>query len=357
MKAGKLLKILIRVVLLLLIALLIFYYAGNRVTENKPLESPVKHGTAVPVLDKGVGSAIPQTSRPEEGLSTYIGSEANELINTMGEPDRIEPSGYGYDWWVYLKENKFMASVTDDGLVNQLYTSEIDLNVTPFEIGQSISDIYRFTIVGSEIDVEIEGNMYTFSLNGDDLQTRLLIVYKGLFVQLYIEEESGELQAVRFIDPETLVLHQPYEMTYMGELLFPDPPSSILQDEVDRAVERQIFELTNIYRAKHDVSILKSQYMLTSFARDYSKELSLEKTMPDDVEITGSLSARLKEAEIEHRKAGENIATDYIDAIEAVHGWLNSPNHRNVLLNKEFTHIGVGAYGNNYTQMLIQSTK
>ena len=67
------------------------------------------------------------------------------------------------------------------------------------------------------------------------------------------------------------------------------------------------------------------------------------------------LANRLKEVGIEHRKAGENIAFDYVDAIEAVHGWLNSPAHRDVLLNKDFTHIGTGAYGKHYTQDFIRA--
>ena len=29
--------------------------------------------------------------------------------------------------------------------------------------------------------------------------------------------------AVRFIDPITLVLHQPYDMTYMGEMIVSNP--------------------------------------------------------------------------------------------------------------------------------------
>lgn len=356
MKAGIYLKILIRVLILLIIALLVFYYTENRVTENEPLESPVKQGTAVPVLDKELGSAIPQTSRPEEGLSTYVGKSAEELIEKIGKPARIEPSAYGYDWWIYKGDYNVMVGITKDNMINQVYASQLDSNVSPFEIGQNINDIYRFTIVGSEIDVEIEDNLYTFSLNSEDLQTRLLIVYKGLFAQLYVDQQTGELLAIRFIDPATLVLHQPYEMTYMGDLLVPKPPSSKLQDEVDRAVEKQIFELTNMTRIKYDVDELINEYVLKDFARDNSKQLSLDKIMKDDV-VTVNLSKRLKEATIEHQKAGENIATDYVDAIDAVHGWINSPNHRSVLLNKDFTHMGIGAYGNYYTQLLIQKSK
>ena len=168
-----------------------------------------------------------------------------------------------------------MAGVTDDGKVNQLYTSDPSSVVTPFKIGQDIKDIYRFTIVGSEIDIPIGENIYTFSLNGDDLQNRLLIIYKELYAQLYIDHVDGELEAVRFIDPVTLVLHQPYDMTFMGEMLVPPIPSSTMQLEVDRTAERQIFELTNSYRSRHGVAELENDYQLKVVARQHSKKMAL----------------------------------------------------------------------------------
>ena len=349
------LKIFIRIAVLLFIVLLLFYIMGDRVKENKPLESPVKHGTAVPVQDKGVGSAIPQTSRPEQGLSTLVGELVEVLVEKMGEPSRVEPSGYGYDWWIYRGDQNLMVGVTKDGFVNQVYTTDESINIEPFEIGQDLNDIYRFTIVGSEVDVIVDENIYTFSLNGDDLQTRLLVVYKGLYGQLYIDREDGQLEAIRFIEPSTLILHQPYEMTYMGELLVSKPPSSTLQVEVNRTVERQVFELTNIYRSKHGVSELQGDYALGFFASQHSEKLALQNTQEENGDTPENLLKRLKEASIEHKKAGENTANGYVDAIEAVHGWLNSPAHRKVLLDKDFTHLGVGAYGNYYTQNFIKT--
>lgn len=350
-------KVLLRVAILLLVVLSVFYFTGSRVKENKPLESPVRQGTATSVPENGVGSVIPQTSRPKEGLSTFVGKDVDVLIEAKGKPERIEPSGYDYDWWVYLGEENFMVGVTDAGVVNQFYTTDDTSNVAPFEIGQNLTDIYRFTIVESEINVEIDENIYTFSLNNEDLQTRPLIVFKGLFVQLFIDQEDGELEAVRFIDPATLVLHQPYEMTYTGELIVSTPPSSTLQSEVDRTVERQVFEITNKYRVNNGVPELKNDYELGVFAREYSQKMALEIYTTEESTESEKLSKRLKEAEIGHRKAGENIAFDYVDAIEAVHGWLNSPSHRKVLLDKDFTHIGTGAYGNYYVQSLIESTR
>lgn len=356
LKAGIFLKNLFRTALLCIAVLIAFYIAGNWKKDNEPLEAPVKHGTAIPVENKGVGSAIPQTSRPEDGLSIYIGKQAEELIEEFGEPDRIEPAHYPYDWWIYNTDEQFMVGVSDKGVINQLYTAVEQSNIEPFEIGQNINDIYRFSIVGSEVDVSIGENLYTFSLNSTDLHTRPLIIFQDLYAQLYIDEEEGHLEGIRFIDPETLVLHQPYEMTYMGELLVAKPPSSILQLEVNQTAERQIFELTNLIRSKYQLKELQNDYTLGQFARKNSEQLALEKISQEEMTLNESLTNRLKNAEIEHKKAGENTAIDYADPIEAVHGWLNSPEHKKVLLGKDYTHLGTGAYGNYYTETFIKST-
>ncbi|KAA0966629.1 hypothetical protein FQ087_10505 [Sporosarcina sp. ANT_H38] len=348
-------KVLWKIILLLIIVLLVFYIIDDRVKENKPLESPVKHGTAIPVPGKGAGLPLPQAARPESGISLFVGKSVSNLREQIGEPDRIEPSGYGYDWWIYNKDRELMVGVLD-GKVNQVYTADLSSDVEPFKIGQDVKDIYRFTIVESEVGVQIGESEYTFTLNSDDVNNRLLIEYENVYAQLYIDGEDGELEGIRFIDPITLILHQPYDMAYMGEIVSADRPSSTMQIEVDRAMERQILDLTNVYRKSHGLEELLGDYNLTVVARKHSEDMALENYFSHESPVTGDLADRLKEAEIEHRKARENIAFNYVDAIEAVHGWLNSPAHRNVLLEEDLTHLGTGAYGKYYTQVLVRKT-
>ncbi len=348
-------KVLWKIILLLIIVLLLFYMMDDRVKVNKPLESPVKHGTAIPVPGKGEGLPLPQAARPESGLSQLVGKGVDNLFEQIGEPDRIEPSDYGYDWWIYDKDRELMVGVLE-GKVNQVYSADVSSDVEPFEIGQSVEDIYRFTIVESEVGVQIGKSVYTFTLNSDDVNNRLLIEYENVYAQLYIDAVDGELEAIRFIDPITLILHQPYDMAYMGEIVSADRPSSTMQMEVDRAMERQIFELTNLYREKHGLEELLGDYNLAVVARKHSEDMALENYFSHESPVAGNLADRLKEARIEHRKARENIAFNYVDAIEAVHGWLNSPAHRNVLLEKDVTHLGTGAYGKYYTQVMIRET-
>ena len=69
----------------------------------------------------------------------------------------------------------------------------------------------------------------------------------------------------------------------------------------------------------------------------------------------GSPFEMMKQFGIQYRTAGENIAKGQRSAQEVVNAWMNSAGHRANILNKNFTHIGVGyvADGNYWTQMFI----
>jgi uncharacterized protein YkwD len=351
------LRVFWRIALLLLVLLALFYIMESRIQENKPLESPVKHGTAIPASDMQIGELTAGQARPAKGISTFVGSSSEELVELMGEPDRIEPSAYGYQWWVYTKDIQMMVGVEEDGTVNQVFSADENTDVTPLSIGQNINEVFRFSIIESEVNVILDENIYTFTLNSQDLKDRILLKYENLFAQAYVDAEDGKIKGVRFIDPKTLVIHQPYDMEFMGELVTARQPSSTAQMEVDRAMERQIVELTNIYRQQNGVKPLENDYWLSLLAQNHSKDMAIENYFSHESPSAGNLSERLKSLGIEHKKAGENIATNYVDAIEAVHGWLNSPAHRSVLLDSEATEIGTGAYGKFYTQVLIKSDK
>lgn len=345
-------KVLWKISLLLVIVLIGFFILDDNIQENKPLESPVKPGTAIPLPGKAEETVNNSSARPEIGLSTFVGKDATTLIEKNGNPDRIEPAAFNYEWWIYKGDVQFMAGV-DKGKVNQIYSGDSFADLTPFVVGGNVLDVYRTTIIESEVNVQLGESSYSFTLNSDDMKNKVLVQYNDLYAQLYIDSETEDIAGVRFIDAKTLVAHQPYDMAYMGEMVVVNHPSSTMQIEVDRAMERQLFELTNQYRKKYGVRVLRADYTLSTLAQKHSQDMALEDYFSHDSPKLGNYAERLKEVNISHTKAGENLAFDYVDAIEAVHGWVNSPIHRKVLVDKDFTHLGTGVYGRYYTQDFI----
>lgn len=318
------------------------------------LEAPSSPGQALP-MNNSAPVQGENPPRPEEGLSLLVGKAASELIKVAGEPNRIEPSAYGYEWWIYnTAYSTFMMAGIKNGEVNQIYAGGESLDVMPFKIGETLDEIYRTTILSPEITVPIGSNIYVFTLNDDDMDNRMLVAYEGLYAQLYMDEIDETLEAVRFISPEPLVLHKPYDMTYKGQLMSAETPSSELQPAIDLANERQLLDLTNLFRLKHGLSVLQSDKAADVAARLHSADMAKQNFFSHESPEYGDLEERLSVAGIVYDSAGENIASNYVDAAEAVHGWANSEDHREVMMKENFTHVGVGVFGKFYTQNFLE---
>ena len=333
----------------------VIFYSDQTVQENDLLEAPGPTGQALPQENLSPPSGKDSIPRPEKGLSTLIGQHKNKMVDLFGEPDRIEPSAFGYDWWIYNKSlDSYMMIGVNGDTINQVYIAGESLDASPYQVGQSVDDLYRFTIIESEITVQLRSNVYTFTINDRDMKNRLLVKFNGLFAQIYVDEEDRQVEAIRFTDPKTLVLHQPYEMTYKGDYLASKVPSTTLQQAIDESNERQIFELTNVYRSRHSVNTVTEDITLGLVASKHSEDMALQNYFSHESPDFGDLENRLEESLIVYDSAAENLAANYFDSAEVVHGWLNSSDHREVLLREGFTHLGVGAFGKYYTQDFVK---
>ncbi len=229
-----------------------------------------------------------------------------------------------------------------------------NVDVAPFKIGQPVGDIYTYTPIEATISLEYEKSKYRFELSEEDINNRPLIQIGDVFIQLYIDKFTGTLSSARFMDASTLLKIRPYELVYRGELIKTEPLSNEEEEKIDRGNEKQIFDLTNIMRLRYDLNPLVWDEKTAQVALAHSMDMYNTKEFSHTSKKYGELSDRLKAGDIIFQKAGENIAANYIDAPAVVEGWLNSKGHRESLLNKDFTHIGVGVYKKYDTQNFIE---
>ncbi|TQR07081.1 CAP domain-containing protein [Psychrobacillus soli] len=348
-------KNLFRILIAITIVLVVFIYFDNPVQENELIMGSNNSGQLIPQLTAEVPEPANIFDRPKEGISTLIGEPSQTLIDLYGKPTRIEPSGFDYDWWVYNDSfSTYKLFGVSEDVVSQSFAIGKDIDVTPYKIGQSLTDIYRFTLVQSEITMSIDSNTYTFSLTEADINTRILVQFDNLFAILYIDMEDQQLEGVRFTDPNTLLKLKPYDILYNGTMIDVETPASSLQASIDRANERQVVEMTNVIRHRHGLQVLESNYALQQIARNHSEEMAKNNIVINEKFEIPKFSDKLKESSIDFTRAAGNTAAFYFDAGEAVNGWLNSKDHRATLLGEWYTHTGVGVYSNYYTQNLIE---
>lgn len=219
-------KVLFRILIIATCIGIIIYYSNGESSQTELLEGPPSITKPVVELEPSMPSEqfLP---RPDTGISTLIGKTSKEVLETYSTPKRIDPSEYGYEWWVYDTENGLLMVSMKGNRVNQIYTNNSEIDIAPFVVGEPLDDIYRTTVLGQEITVEIGDNIYIFAMNEQDLHERILVKYDNLYAQLYIDHETNQLHSVRFLDGETLVLHKPYEMQFIGELYEASTPSAI----------------------------------------------------------------------------------------------------------------------------------
>ncbi|WML49375.1 CAP-associated domain-containing protein [Neobacillus sp. PS3-34] len=123
---------------------------------------------------------------PNEGLSKLIGQNIDELIKTYGKPLRIDKSIYGYDWYIYNGDNAhYLQAGVENNKVVTIYAMGKDLNVAPFEIGESVEEIFNTQFFNANIDINISGNTYRFELTDMDLNTRPSPAWRYLCSALY----------------------------------------------------------------------------------------------------------------------------------------------------------------------------
>ena len=118
----------------------------------------------------------------------------------------------------------------------------------------------------------------------------------------------------------------------------------------------QMAEMVNAERSQKRIAPLTYDVGLSTIAMGRAKELvqKFSYIRPDE-----TIASEYLEKERGTAYAGENIAVGRTMAGEVMTDWMNSPSHRENILNKKYTRIGVGYYqdekGKNYWCQIFSS--
>ena len=129
------------------------------------------------------------------------------------------------------------------------------------------------------------------------------------------------------------------------------PPQSGNTGAADAYVT-EVVRLVNAERAKAGLSALTVDSAANAAAQVRAREIvsNFSHTRPSGA----SCFTALREAGVNYRGAGENIAYGQPSAQAVVNAWMNSPGHRANILNAQFTSIGVGHHVQNGTHYWTQ---
>ena len=137
------------------------------------------------------------------------------------------------------------------------------------------------------------------------------------------------------------------------EVTKPETPKTEAPAPTVLSYEEQIVVLVNKERAKENLPALTLSKKLSDVAKAKSQDMHDKKYFSHTSPTYGSPFEMMTAFGISYRSAGENIASGYATPEKVMQGWMNSQGHKENIMNKSFTQIGVGyvADGNYWTQM------
>ncbi|GGZ92138.1 hypothetical protein GCM10010371_59860 [Streptomyces subrutilus] len=103
----------------------------------------------------------------------------------------------------------------------------------------------------------------------------------------------------------------------------------------------EVVALVNAERAKAGCSVLTVNPKLTAAALAHSKDMAATATMSHTGSDGSDPGARITRAGYAWTTYGENVAYGYSSPQQVMTGWMNSPGHRENILNCSFKEIGV----------------
>lgn len=122
--------------------------------------------------------------------------------------------------------------------------------------------------------------------------------------------------------------------------------------------QKEVVRLVNVERAKLGLAQLSLNAKLSNVATLKSQDMINKNYFSHTSPTYGSPFEMMKKFNISYKTAGENIAKGQKTPAQVVNAWMNSQGHRENILNKNYTEIGIGvakdAKGTLYwTQMFI----
>lgn len=112
---------------------------------------------------------------------------------------------------------------------------------------------------------------------------------------------------------------------------------------------QKILELTNDLRKQYGLPPLNENPLLKEAAKEKALDMIRNKYFAHYSPSGISPWYFIEKNGYDYRYAGENLAMNFIDSEEVVRAWINSPTHRDNLLNQKYEEIGIAVLSGDIT--------
>lgn len=267
------------------------------------------------------------TSTPISINNLEIGSTNEQVTEALGEPKGQSLNEYGSDWKTYHTnyQNFVMVSLDESNHVAALYTND-DLITSTLGITYDTTKADARKALGEPLK-KIRKGLNVFVLQEDEGMDLFKIddVYAYIFYDIH---EEYKITAVELV---SVTLENRKKSLYANQ-----------SEALRNGFERQLYDLTNAARVRHNRSILSWDSEVSVTARKHSEDMAKNDFFSHDNLEGLTPFDRIKEDGIHFKRAGENLAYGQSSSIFAHEGLMNSKGHRDNILLKDYSSLGIG---------------
>lgn len=224
-----------------------------------------------------------------------LGYTLETVEKTFGKSDRIDPSGYDFNWHIYNNDySQFIMIGIKNGIVEAIYTNSKGFETNEIQYGQ----------------------LSTEKINSN--------------IMVYLDKHNqNKIHAILMVSEN---VKSSEKNSYNSKFFL--------------AQELQNFDATNAFRVNYGLEPLKLDEIARDTARKHSQDMA-DKNYFSHTNLQGlSPWQRYENNKGKNKGSGENISAGRSFGIDAFDGWVNSEGHRTNMLGKNHKYLGVG-YGYN----------
>jgi len=111
---------------------------------------------------------------------------------------------------------------------------------------------------------------------------------------------------------------------------------------------QRIIVLTNEVRQQYNLPLVKEDLLLNKAAEEKAQDMFKNKYFSHYSPAGTSPWYWIDKSGYDYYYAGENLAMNFLDTEEVIKGWLNSPSHRENLLNKDYKDMGIAVVSGDF---------
>lgn len=271
----------------------------------------------------------PVADRAFSARGVSLGDSESAVVSRLGSPDRKDASEYGFEWYIYNQDYKQYVQIgIQGGKVVALYATQAWTAKQPgIADGRTAADVVK--AFGQPLDSIKKGNT-RYMLNNPGEEDGTYEIDDSYVTFFYDTHVNKNIEAI-------LVVAKSVEEAKSGFY-------GTHNDAVRKALEREVFDITNAIRARRGLAPLTWDDAVAATAYGHSEDMGKNNYFAHTSPSGERLKNRLERDAIDYSKAAENIAAGQPNAIYAISSWLNSHSgHRETMLG-DYQYLGVGVY-------------